>query len=107
MVAWLVDGGLERSSVSWEGVGSAEPVIIGGVEDKVMSRRVEILCCVRNLAWGQLLKRWSFDANTLTMGFIWFALAAMIGLVVGRNAKRHRKSPGCSRPQAGAERTGI
>ena len=38
----LVDGGLERSSVSWEGVGSAEPVIIGGVEDKVMSRRVEI-----------------------------------------------------------------
>ncbi|MEC7383489.1 MAG: OmpA family protein, partial [Actinomycetota bacterium] len=42
VAAALVDGGLERSSVSWEGVGSAEPVIIGGVEDKVMSRRVEI-----------------------------------------------------------------
>ena len=38
----LIEGGLERSSVSWEGVGSAEPIIIEGVEDKVMSRRVEI-----------------------------------------------------------------
>ena len=42
VAAALIDGGLERLSVSWEGVGSAEPVIIGGVEDKVMSRRVEI-----------------------------------------------------------------
>jgi outer membrane protein OmpA-like peptidoglycan-associated protein len=30
-------------SVSWEGVGSAEPVIIEGVEDKELSRRVEII----------------------------------------------------------------
>ena len=42
VAAALIDGGLERSLVSWEGVGSAEPVIIEGVEDKVMSRRVEI-----------------------------------------------------------------
>ena len=43
VAAALIYGGLERSSVSWEGVGSAEPVIIEGVEDKVMSRRVEII----------------------------------------------------------------
>ena len=43
VAAALIDGGLERSSVSWEGVGSSEPVIIEGVEDKVMSRRVEII----------------------------------------------------------------
>jgi outer membrane protein OmpA-like peptidoglycan-associated protein len=44
--AALIDGGLERSSVSWEGVGSAEPVIIEGVEDKALSRRVEIIVSV-------------------------------------------------------------
>lgn len=43
VAAALIDGGLERLSVSWEGVGSAEPVIIEGVEDKELSRRVEII----------------------------------------------------------------
>ena len=42
----LIGQGVERSIVSSEGVGSAEPVIVEGVEDKVLSRRVEIVVSV-------------------------------------------------------------
>ena len=42
----LIGQGVERSIVSSEGVGSAEPIIVEGVEDKVLSRRVEIVVSV-------------------------------------------------------------
>jgi len=42
----LIGQGLERSVVRSEGIGSAEPIIIEGVEDKVLSRRVEIIVSV-------------------------------------------------------------
>lgn len=39
----LIDQGVDRAVIRSEGVGSAEPIMIEGVEDKVLSRRVEIL----------------------------------------------------------------
>ena len=93
--------------MSWEGVGSAEPVIIGGVEDKVMSRRWKFLRWPREKPGrGDNFGRWSFDAIYVDDGVIWFALAVMIGLVVGwvlRSATASRQVA----VARGAERTGI
>jgi OOP family OmpA-OmpF porin len=37
----LVERGLDGASVLWEGFGSEQPVMVGGVEDKAASRRVD------------------------------------------------------------------
>ena len=42
----LIDQGVDRTVVSSEGLGSAEPIMLEGVEDKVLSRRVEILVSI-------------------------------------------------------------
>ncbi len=42
----LINRGVEQTIVRSEGIGSAEPIIVEGVEDKVLSRRVEILVSI-------------------------------------------------------------
>lgn len=46
VVSALIDRGLEQSQFVAVGVGSAEPVLIDGVEDKGLSRRVEFVVTV-------------------------------------------------------------
>ena len=46
VAAALIAQGVDETVVRSEGVGSAEPIIVEGVEDKVLSRRVEILVSI-------------------------------------------------------------